>query len=135
MPVCGHGRQGSGWWYANYARSKLCNTLFTAELQRRLARTGSSIAAYCVSPGRVATGIYQNTPGFLRTIGKPFTQAFFQTPAQVTVSALGVGGLVNRFVRNCIYYIPVTFRLTGCADGAVRSVLAGARQQAGAVLA
>lgn len=40
-----------------YGRSKLCNILFTRELARRLAGTG--VAAVCLHPGVVATGLAQ----------------------------------------------------------------------------
>jgi NAD(P)-dependent dehydrogenase (short-subunit alcohol dehydrogenase family) len=40
-----------------YGRSKLCNILFTRELARRLA--GARVAAICLHPGVVATGIAQ----------------------------------------------------------------------------
>ena len=40
-----------------YGRSKLCNILFTRELARRLDGTG--VAASCLHPGVVATGIAQ----------------------------------------------------------------------------
>ena len=68
--------------YADYANSKLCNTLFTAELSRRLTARGSSVTAYSVSPGRVATGIFRNVPGVLRRPLELLARAFFQTPEQ-----------------------------------------------------
>jgi NAD(P)-dependent dehydrogenase (short-subunit alcohol dehydrogenase family) len=44
-----------------YARSKLCNILFTRELARRLAGTG--IIANCLDPGFVATNFGQRDAG------------------------------------------------------------------------
>jgi NAD(P)-dependent dehydrogenase (short-subunit alcohol dehydrogenase family) len=44
-----------------YARSKLCNILFTRELTRRLAGTG--ITANCLHPGFVATNFGQRDAG------------------------------------------------------------------------
>ena len=44
-----------------YARSKLCNILFTRELARRLAGTG--VAANCLHPGFVATNFGQRDAG------------------------------------------------------------------------
>jgi NAD(P)-dependent dehydrogenase (short-subunit alcohol dehydrogenase family) len=43
-----------------YARSKLCNVLFSNELARRL--TGKGIIVNCLHPGVVATNIWSNTP-------------------------------------------------------------------------
>ena len=40
-------------WQDVYARSKLCNVLFTRELARRLAETG--VTANCLHPGVIAT--------------------------------------------------------------------------------
>ena len=56
-----------------YARSKLANVLFTAELARRLAGTG--VTATCLHPGVVATNIWSHAPWFaqpLIAIGKLF---------------------------------------------------------------
>jgi NAD(P)-dependent dehydrogenase (short-subunit alcohol dehydrogenase family) len=46
-----------------YGTSKLANLLFTAELQRRLTATGSSVLAMAAHPGFVATGIYNSADG------------------------------------------------------------------------
>ncbi len=47
-----------------YARSKLANVLFTAELARRLA--GSGVTANCLHPGAVATNIWSHAPSYAR---------------------------------------------------------------------
>jgi NAD(P)-dependent dehydrogenase (short-subunit alcohol dehydrogenase family) len=57
-----------------YNRSKLANLLFTAELQRRLDRAGSSVRALAAHPGFVASDIY-------RTSGR-LTRAFVRLLAQ-----------------------------------------------------
>ncbi|WP_410667917.1 oxidoreductase [Amycolatopsis sp. cmx-4-68] len=44
-----------------YNDSKLANLLFTAELHRRLAATGSAVAVHAAHPGLVATGIYDHS--------------------------------------------------------------------------
>lgn len=68
-------------WYGRYARSKLCNVLFTLELQRRLS-PASNVLACCVSPGRVYTNIFDNVPGCLRPVLHAVASCCFQTPAQ-----------------------------------------------------
>ncbi|KAK9811893.1 hypothetical protein WJX72_011942 [[Myrmecia] bisecta] len=75
-------------WYLQYARSKLCNVLFTAELLRRLEANHSPITAYSVSPGRVATNIYDNMPAWQRCFVKPLANWFFQTPRQGAATVL-----------------------------------------------
>jgi NAD(P)-dependent dehydrogenase (short-subunit alcohol dehydrogenase family) len=55
-----------------YAVSKLANVLFTYELARQLRGTG--VAANCMHPGVVRTGIWQSSRGWLRgviTLAKP----------------------------------------------------------------
>jgi NAD(P)-dependent dehydrogenase (short-subunit alcohol dehydrogenase family) len=58
---------------AAYARSKLCNILWTRELARRLA--GSEVTANCVHPGAVRTGFGENNRGLLKRLfglARPF---------------------------------------------------------------
>ena len=49
-----------------YARSKLANVLFTAELARRLAGTG--VTANSLHPGAVATNIWSHAPWYVRPL-------------------------------------------------------------------
>jgi retinol dehydrogenase-14 len=49
-----------------YARSKLANVLFTAELARRLAGTG--VTANCLHPGAVATNIWSHAPWYTQPL-------------------------------------------------------------------
>lgn len=49
-----------------YARSKLANVLFTAELARRME--GRGVAVNCVHPGVVATSIWSRAPWFARPL-------------------------------------------------------------------
>ena len=51
--------------FGAYSQSKLANVLFTYELARRLEGTG--VTANCLHPGVVATGIFRDTPLWLRT--------------------------------------------------------------------
>lgn len=70
--------------YSAYARSKLCNVLHTAELQRRLRPAG--IQAFSVSPGRVYTGMTANLVPSLKWLIEPLVRLSFQSPAQVSSS-------------------------------------------------
>ncbi len=59
--------------FGAYSQSKLANVLFTYELARRLEGTG--VTANCLHPGVVATGIFRDTPLWLRvglTLARPF---------------------------------------------------------------
>lgn len=49
-----------------YARSKLANVLFTAELARRL--TGTGVTANCLHPGAVATNIWSHAPWYTQPL-------------------------------------------------------------------
>jgi len=60
-----------------YKDSKLCNVLFTRELQKRLTASNSNIKAYCFSPGLIVeTGFFRNqNPLFTKVMtifGFPF---------------------------------------------------------------
>ncbi|KAG2435989.1 hypothetical protein HYH02_011702 [Chlamydomonas schloesseri] len=74
------------WWW-QYARSKLCNVLFTAELQRRYGSSGGGrggIIATAVSPGLVDTGIFRYLlPEWAQWLKVPLRPlGLFRTPAQ-----------------------------------------------------
>lgn len=62
-----------------YARSKLCNILWTRELARRLANT--EITANCVHPGAVRTGFGENNSGLLKSLFG-LARPFMLTPEQ-----------------------------------------------------
>lgn len=108
-PVLKFGERGdilgdAGHWYGQYARSKLCNALHVAELVsgRAGVRTPQRVYAVacppdfpcpqrrrrphwlsvCVSPGRVATDIFQNVPWPLNLAIGSVAHAAFQTPQQ-----------------------------------------------------
>jgi len=59
-----------------YSRSKLCNVLFTRELQRR----NPVIAANCLHPGVIRTGFARNN-GTLARIGATVAGPFLRSPA------------------------------------------------------
>ena len=69
--------------YWQYSRSKLCNVMLTGELQRRLRQAGSRIQAYAVSPGLVATSIFDSAAGPFKGLVQPVIQCIAKTPAQV----------------------------------------------------
>ena len=56
--------------FGAYKLSKLCNLLFTFELARRLQGTGVTVNA--LHPGVVSTGIFRDTPGFVKLLVKAF---------------------------------------------------------------
>ena len=59
------GQRYATFGFGAYSQSKLANVLFTYELARRLEGTG--VTANCLHPGVVATGIFRDTPLWLRT--------------------------------------------------------------------
>ena len=74
---------GNTWWYPLYARSKLASQLMTLELQQQLHKRGSSVKAYSVSPGRVATNIFDGiVPIWSRRAIKTIASVAFQSPKQ-----------------------------------------------------
>ncbi|GIM09026.1 hypothetical protein Vretimale_12922 [Volvox reticuliferus] len=114
-------------WFWQYSRSKLCNVLFTAELQRRygydspFALTaakssrgigdGSSsnlpviggIGAHAVSPGLVDTGIIRYLlPGQLRWLLAPL-RPFFRTPEQGAEVVLYAASSPELQARNALF--------------------------------
>lgn len=66
-------------WYARYARSKLCNVLFAAELRRQYPDGPLSVA---ISPGLVNTGIFRAVPEPLGHVLRWFADKSFQTPQE-----------------------------------------------------
>lgn len=66
-------------WLFQYARSKLCNVLFTQGLRNRLA--GRHVLSYAVSPGMVRTNIFNSLPGWAGWL-HPLVTRWCQTPQQ-----------------------------------------------------
>lgn len=78
----------TNYWYAEYARSKLGNSLMTTELSRQLQQRGSSVTTSCVSPGRVATDIFKNLSGVVGMAVHFLAANFFQTSEQGAAGVL-----------------------------------------------
>jgi NAD(P)-dependent dehydrogenase (short-subunit alcohol dehydrogenase family) len=74
-----------------YARSKLANVLFTAELARRLA--GSGVTANSLHPGAVATHIWSGAPLWAKPLIFVFFRPFF-------ISAEKGGGRIVQLVAD-----------------------------------
>lgn len=66
-----------------YARSKLANVAFTAELQRRLQ--GRGITAYSTSPGLVNSSLFSSFPFYVQWAIRPVAPLFFRTTEQVGI--------------------------------------------------
>jgi NAD(P)-dependent dehydrogenase (short-subunit alcohol dehydrogenase family) len=85
---------------AVYARSKLCNILWTRELARRLA--GSGVTANCCHPGGVATRLGQTDALWNRLLTRAIG-AFLLTPEQgartsvYLATAPGLGHVSGRY--------------------------------------
>ncbi|KAF4525465.1 hypothetical protein B566_EDAN004877 [Ephemera danica] len=63
-----------------YGQSKLCNILFTLELQKRLQ--GSGVVAYAVHPGAVSTELQRHLPSCLTWTSAHVSGSLFKTPKQ-----------------------------------------------------
>lgn len=59
-----------------YAQSKLANLLFTLELQRRLAESGSPVRALAAHPGYAATNLQSHAASPLARVGMVFGNRF-----------------------------------------------------------
>lgn len=53
-------------WTSQYSDSKLCNILFTQELNRQLS--GTSITTYSLHPGIIFSGLHDIIPVFSRYV-------------------------------------------------------------------
>ena len=90
-----------------YARSKLCNILFTRELARRLE--GTAVTVNALHPGTVATHIWDGAPGWARPVLELSKWLFMISPARggkrIAYLAMSqeVDGESGRyFEKNCI---------------------------------
>lgn len=93
---CGDGGLGAWWqgplWFRQYARSKLCNVLFTQQLKERLR--DRNIQSFSVSPGFVNTSIFNNVPAAVAPLLRPLAAWLGRTPAQG--AATGIFAAVSR---------------------------------------
>jgi retinol dehydrogenase 12 len=93
----------TGGWQA-YCESKLANILFTRELARRL--DGSGVAANCLHPGVVRTGLGRGGPAMIRaffSLGAPFLLSPQRgAKTMVYLAADDEGGRVSgRYFERC----------------------------------
>eukprot|EP00884_Botryococcus_braunii_P014523 jgi/Botrbrau1/23071/Bobra.0243s0012.1 len=94
-------------WIQRYARSKLCNVVFTAELQRRLRRAGSSVTAYSVHPGFVNTPLVRvPQAGFLSRLLQVVIKRIALTPTQGAESTLYAATSPKLEGRHVLYLAP-----------------------------
>jgi NAD(P)-dependent dehydrogenase (short-subunit alcohol dehydrogenase family) len=71
-----------------YSDSKQANILFTDELQRRLAKTGSSVRAISAHPGVAKTNLISHAGGFAGTMNKLVVSVIAQSAARGARPAL-----------------------------------------------
>src|SRR5215510_6694253 len=92
-----------------YARSKLCNILFTRELARRLAGTG--VTANSLHPGFVATRFGDETGGLI-SFGIRIAKNFALSPQQgaetlvYLASSPDVAGVTGQYFHKCATATP-----------------------------
>lgn len=88
-----------------YARSKLCNVLFTYELARRLQNSG--VTANALHPGYVNTGFALNNGWPYRVFAKAAASLFAQSPARgaqtsiLLASSPEVEGVTGKYFAHC----------------------------------
>jgi NAD(P)-dependent dehydrogenase (short-subunit alcohol dehydrogenase family) len=88
---------------AAYGQSKLANLMFTYELQRRLARHGSTLAV-AAHPGISNTELVRNIPGAFRKPVKWLAPIFTQKPAMGALPTLRAA--TDPAVKGGQYYGP-----------------------------
>lgn len=92
---------------AAYGRSKLANLLFTYELQRRLARAGSSTIAVAAHPGGANTQLTRNWPLVGRALAATFGPLIAQSSAMGALPTLRAA--IDTAVAGGQYYGPDGF--------------------------
>ncbi|XP_018568422.1 retinol dehydrogenase 14 [Anoplophora glabripennis] len=96
----------SSWCPAYYYYvSKYANICFTLELARRLE--GTNVAANCLHPGMINSGIWRNVPFPLNLPLKLIVKGFFKTPAQGCQTSVflacseEVEGVTGKYFMDC----------------------------------
>jgi NAD(P)-dependent dehydrogenase (short-subunit alcohol dehydrogenase family) len=89
---------------AAYGRSKLANLLFTYELQRRLTAKGLATMAVAAHPGISRTGLFRNSPGWLRIGSQVLAPLMSQSPKMGALPTLRAA--TDSDVRGGQYYGP-----------------------------
>eukprot|EP01101_Sappina_pedata_P009998 TRINITY_DN618_c0_g1_i4.p1 TRINITY_DN618_c0_g1~~TRINITY_DN618_c0_g1_i4.p1 ORF type:complete len:319 (+),score=106.18 TRINITY_DN618_c0_g1_i4:40-996(+) len=112
-----------------YGRSKLCNILFTSELEKRLAKEDGcdatsftkiltagdpsrKISVNCLHPGAVHTEMARATPWYLSWIVTPISRIFFKTAEQGAETSVHlaispeVEGFSGGYYDNCKQIVP-----------------------------
>jgi len=98
---------GEGWYTPNYGygHSKLANTLFSLELNKRLA--GTNARSNSLTPGVIPTNLGRHMPRWktltLETVGKVFTKTVPQGAATscYVATAPGLSGAGGWFFKDC----------------------------------
>ncbi|KAK7882707.1 hypothetical protein WMY93_028881 [Mugilogobius chulae] len=98
---------GTSWLslFQRYNDSKLCNVLFTYELNKRLK--GTKVTCYSLHPGAIKTEFVRNFSSILVMIMTPPAWFFFKTPEQGAQTTLhcalqqGLEPLSGRYFSNC----------------------------------
>ncbi|MGH9260090.1 MAG: oxidoreductase, partial [Acidimicrobiales bacterium] len=93
---------------AAYGQSKLANLMFTYELQRRLASTGSTTIAVAAHPGGSNTELLRNSPAVLRALNAVFGPLIAQSASMGALPTLRAA--TDPAVLGGQYYGPDGFR-------------------------
>jgi len=92
-------------WMRVYGQSKLANILFTQELARRIAGSGTTVNA--LHPGAVSTGLGSNNGGLLHKLVMGIGAPFMKSPQRGAETSLylatspDVAGMSGEYYRNC----------------------------------
>jgi NAD(P)-dependent dehydrogenase (short-subunit alcohol dehydrogenase family) len=84
--------------FPEYAVSKLCNVLFSAELAR--AKAGPNVHSYALHPGVIASEVWREVPWPIR----PLMMLTMKTPEQGAVASLRCATSPDVAAENGLYY-------------------------------
>lgn len=88
--------------FSAYGDSKLCNVLFTRELQRRV---GPSVAVSCFHPGFVATNIGANNGGFMARVWTTIGRLLARSPEKGAETLLWLATSPEATSPNGAYFV------------------------------